>query len=179
MATDMQVDVIVVGSGPSAVNAAYPLVEAGLAVRILRRWKPRRDVRIGNSRSAVLRSAPKRPAATPLFPWRGFRGYRVRPRGIGRTSYATTAIRLQGCSAPPAYQVFDLSPTAEPRRGRPWGCLGCGKPVIHDCRPRWFSDFVCRFGAALRGRGSTYRCLGRVRRFVAVSRQAVSDAATP
>jgi len=35
MATDMQVDVIVVGSGPSAVNAAYPLVEAGLTVRIL------------------------------------------------------------------------------------------------------------------------------------------------
>src|SRR6476659_9068426 len=35
MTADAQVDVIVVGSGPSAVNAAYPLVEAGLAVRIL------------------------------------------------------------------------------------------------------------------------------------------------
>ncbi|MDB4962294.1 MAG: hypothetical protein JWP01_2293 [Myxococcales bacterium] len=35
MTADAQVDVIVVGSGPSAVNAAYPLVEAGFTVRML------------------------------------------------------------------------------------------------------------------------------------------------
>ena len=35
MSTDTVVDAIVVGSGPSAVNAAYPLVEAGLTVRML------------------------------------------------------------------------------------------------------------------------------------------------
>ncbi len=35
MSGDAVVDVIVVGSGPSAVNAAYPLVEAGLTVRML------------------------------------------------------------------------------------------------------------------------------------------------
>lgn len=35
MSADAVVDVIVVGSGPSAVNAAYPLVEAGLSVRML------------------------------------------------------------------------------------------------------------------------------------------------
>ena len=35
MSADAQVDAIVVGSGPSAVNAAYPLVEAGLRVRML------------------------------------------------------------------------------------------------------------------------------------------------
>lgn len=35
MSGDAVVDAIVVGSGPSAVNAAYPLVEAGLTVRML------------------------------------------------------------------------------------------------------------------------------------------------
>jgi len=35
MSADPVVDAIVVGSGPSAVNAAYPLVEAGLTVRML------------------------------------------------------------------------------------------------------------------------------------------------
>jgi choline dehydrogenase-like flavoprotein len=35
MSTDARVDVIVVGSGPSAVNAAYPLALAGLSVRML------------------------------------------------------------------------------------------------------------------------------------------------
>ncbi|MBA3451950.1 MAG: GMC family oxidoreductase [Deltaproteobacteria bacterium] len=35
MSTDSVVDAIIVGSGPSAVNAAYPLVEAGLTVRML------------------------------------------------------------------------------------------------------------------------------------------------
>jgi len=35
MSADTVVDAIVVGSGPSAVNAAYPLVEAGLTVRML------------------------------------------------------------------------------------------------------------------------------------------------
>ena len=35
MSTETVVDAIIVGSGPSAVNAAYPLVEAGLTVRML------------------------------------------------------------------------------------------------------------------------------------------------
>lgn len=35
LASDARADVIVVGSGPAAVHAAYPLVEAGLAVRML------------------------------------------------------------------------------------------------------------------------------------------------
>ena len=35
MTAETVVDAIVVGSGPSAVNAAYPLVEAGLTVRML------------------------------------------------------------------------------------------------------------------------------------------------
>ena len=127
MATDMQVDVIVVGSGPSAVNAAYPLVEAGLAVRILDVGN--RDATYASAISEAPFSDLRRndPQQHRYFLGEDFEGIGFDHVGSGAQ---VTPPRQYVCKDAQRLQpiVFDLSPTAEPRRGRPWGCLGCGSP---------------------------------------------------